>query len=120
MNKAALVAAAAAFGFWTFPGSAAPLNPDDAARHIGQNATVCGMVASAKFDAHLRSRPTFLDFGKPYPNEVFTAVIFGVDRAKFGTPETTLQGKRVCISGTIREYRSKPEIILNETSQLTQ
>ena len=78
------------------------------------------MVASTKFDAHLRSQPTFLDFGKPYPNQPFTAVIWGSDRAKFGTPETTLQGKRVCVSGAIREYRGKPEIILSDPSQLTQ
>jgi hypothetical protein len=47
-------------------------------------------VASTKFDAHLRSRPKFLYFGKPYPDQVFTAVIWGSDRTKFGTPETTL------------------------------
>jgi hypothetical protein len=119
-NKAALVAATAAFGFWIYPAGAAPLSPDDAAQHIGQNATVCGVVASTKFDAHLRSQPTFLDFGKPYPNHVFTAVIFGVNRARFGTPETTLQGKRVCVSGTIRAYRGRPEIVLDDPSQLTQ
>jgi hypothetical protein len=85
-----------------------------------QTATVCGVVASTKFDAHLRSRPTFLDFGKPYPNQVFTAVVFGSNRAKFGTPEARLQGKRVCVSGAIRDYRGKPEIILRDPSQLTQ
>jgi hypothetical protein len=53
---------------------AAPITPDKAASHVGKTATVCGMVASAKYDAHLRSQPTFLDFEKPYPNEVFTAV----------------------------------------------
>jgi hypothetical protein len=102
------------------PSDAATISPEDAANHIGQKATVCGLVASTKFDAHLRSRPTFLDFGKPYPNQVFTAVIFGADRAKFGTPETTLQGKKVCVAGTIRQYRGKPEIVLTSPSQLTQ
>jgi DNA/RNA endonuclease YhcR with UshA esterase domain len=42
------------------------------------------------------------------------------DRAKFGTPETSLRGKRVCVTGQIRDYRGKPEIILNEPSQLAQ
>jgi hypothetical protein len=49
-----------------------------------------------------------LDFGKPYPDQVFTAVIFGADRGRFGT--TTLQDKRVCVSGLIREDRGKPKI----------
>jgi hypothetical protein len=98
---------------------AASLRPEDAAQHIGQNATVCGVVASTKFDAHLPSQPTFLDFGKPYPEQVFTAVVFGGNRAKFGTPETALQGRRVCVTGAIREDQGKPEIVLSDPAQLT-
>jgi DNA/RNA endonuclease YhcR with UshA esterase domain len=45
-------------------------------------------------------------------------VIFGSDRAKFGTPDTALRGKRVCVTGQIRDYRGKPEIILNDPGQL--
>ena len=69
--------AAAMFDFCAPPAAAAKLSPEDAVKHVGETAIVCGVVASTKFDAHLRSRPTFLDFGKPYPNQVFTAVIFG-------------------------------------------
>jgi hypothetical protein len=118
--RSCLRAAAAALALWALPISAATVSPDDAAKHISQTATVCGVVASTKFDAHLRSQPTFLDFGKPYPDQVFSAVILRYDRGKFGTPETTLQGKRVCVSGKIREYRGKPEIILTDPKQLTQ
>ena len=120
MNAASVLVASVVLGLWGLPSNAASLNPDDAADHVGQNATVCGVVASAKFDGHLKSQPTFLDFGKPYPEQLFTAVIFGTNRAKFGTPETALQGKRVCVSGSIREYRGRPEIILSDPSQLAQ
>jgi hypothetical protein len=78
------------------------------------------MVASSKFAAGSRAQPTFLDLDKPYPNAPFTAVIFGDDRAKFGTPETSLRGKRVCVTGQIRYYRGKPEIILSDPTQLAQ
>jgi hypothetical protein len=88
--------------------------------YVGKTAMVCGAVASTKLDAHLRSRPTFLDFAKLYPNQVFTAVIFERDRAKFGTPETTYEGKRVCVTGQVRNYRGKPEIIVSDSSQLTE
>jgi hypothetical protein len=47
------------------------------------------------FDADTQFCPTLLDFGKPFPEQVFAAIIYGRDRAKFGTPKTTLQGKRV-------------------------
>jgi|SRR5271165_2907288 len=120
MNSAKLFGASAVFGLWAYSSSAAPLNPEDAAGHVGENATVCGVVASAKFAANSRSQPTFLDLGRAYPNSAFTAVIFGDDRAKFGTPETSLRGKRVCVTGQIRDYHGKPEIILNDPSQLTE
>jgi DNA/RNA endonuclease YhcR with UshA esterase domain len=105
---------------WTPSTSAKTMRPDVAVGHFGEIATVCGAVTSAKYAASSPSQPTFLDFGKPYPNAVFTAVIFGDDRPKFGRPETSLWGKRVCVTGQIRDYRGKPEIILNDPSQLSQ
>ena len=100
--------------------TAAPLNPEDAAAYIGETATVCGVVASAEYEADVQSQPTLLDLGKPSPSAVFTAVIYGMDRAKFGTPETTLRGKRICVTGSITYYHGKPEIVMTEPSQLTQ
>jgi DNA/RNA endonuclease YhcR with UshA esterase domain len=111
---------AAALLVWASSACAEPVSPEDAVRHIRESATVCGVVASAKFASSSRAQPTFLDLDKPYPNAPFTAVIFGSDRPKFGTPETLLRGKRVCVTGQIRDYRGKPEIILNDPSQLTQ
>jgi hypothetical protein len=81
------------------PARADSLNPEEAASHGGKNATVCGLVASATYAAGSAAAPTFLDFGKPYPNETFTAVIFGSDRKKFGTPEMSLREKQVCVTG---------------------
>jgi len=86
----------------------------------GETATVCGVVASAKFEANARSQPTLLDLGKSYPHAVFTAVIYGNDRSKFGTPEASFRGKRICVTGHISNYRGKPEIVLTDPSQLTQ
>jgi DNA/RNA endonuclease YhcR with UshA esterase domain len=96
----------------------ASLSPEEAVSHVGENATVCGLVASTNYASHVRSQPTFLNLGKPYPNQVFTAVIFGTDRTKFGTPETSLRGKSICVTGSIRLYRGKPEIILRDPKEL--
>ena len=120
MNPLQVLIALAIFGLWVSSTQAAPIGPEEAGSHVGESATVCGLVASAKFAANSRSQPTFLDMDKPYPNARFTAVIFGSDRPKFGTPETSLRGKRVCVTGQIRDYRGKPEIILNDPSQLTE
>jgi hypothetical protein len=68
----------------------------------------------------VQSQPPFLDLGKPSPNAIFTAVIYGNNRAKFGTPETSLRGKRICVTGSITYYHGKPEIVLIDPGQLTQ
>jgi hypothetical protein len=96
----------------------ASLSPEEAMKHIGEHVTVCCVVASAYYAARSKSQPTFLELDKPYPSQVFTAVILGNDRAKFGTPETTLQGKQVCVTGSIRIYRGKPAVILHDARQL--
>ena len=58
------------------------------------------------------------ELGKAYPAQIFTAVIFGNDRAKFGEPDKTLQGKRICVTGKIELYRGAPEVILHDPEQL--
>ena len=72
------------------------------------------------FEANVQDQPTLLDIGEPSPHAVFTAVIYRADRSKFGTPETSLGGKRICVTGQISDYRGKPEIVLTDPSQLSQ
>ena len=120
MSPTRLLIASAVFGSWPFSTLAASLNPQDAAGHIGETATVCGVVASAKYEVNAKSQPTLLDLGKSYPNAVFTAVVYGENRAKFGTSETGLRGKRICVTGKISNYQGKPEIVLTDPSQLTE
>jgi hypothetical protein len=104
-------------GLLSHSGSA---EPRERIRHMGETATVCGLVASAEYEAHEQNQPTLLDLGKAHPNAIFTAVIYGENRAKFGTPETSLRGKRICVTGKISDYQGKPEIVITEPSQLTE
>ena len=107
-----------ALALWTVGARAAELAPEDAATHVGENVTICGLVVSAKYAGQARGGPTFLDFGKPYPNAIFTALILGSDRAKFGTPEKGMPGKQICVTGQVQLYQGKPQIILNDPKQL--
>jgi DNA/RNA endonuclease YhcR with UshA esterase domain len=97
---------------------AASITPEEAAAHVGETATVCGLVVSATYAADAPQSPTFLDLGKQYPNQIFTAVIFGGDRPRFGAAET-LRGRRVCVTGEIFLYQGTPEIILRDPQQLS-
>jgi DNA/RNA endonuclease YhcR with UshA esterase domain len=100
--------------------SAATLTTDQAVNHVGENATVCGTVASANYAARSKGQPTFLNLDGAYPHQIFTVLIWGSDRSKFGAPETVLAGKHVCATGIIQLFRGVPEIIIHETSGLVQ
>lgn len=91
-------------------GSDGHLKPEQAKDHIGEHATVCGTVESAKFLHSTAGQPTFLNFGAPFPRHKFTVVIWGRHRKKFGRPERDLLGKQVCATGRIRDYRGRAEM----------
>ena len=100
--------------------AAAPpiLTTDQASQHVGKLATVCGFVASARYAAKSRGRPTFLNLDEPYPHHIFTVLIWGNERPAFGSPELTFRGKRICATGRIELYKGKLEIIARKPSQI--
>jgi DNA/RNA endonuclease YhcR with UshA esterase domain len=84
-----------------------------AADYIGKQVTVTGVVAQVSF------RPTlvFLNFGKAYPNNSFTAVIRGSHTNQFDNL-SELKGKAVSVEGKVTDYNGKPEMQLTSKSQL--
>jgi len=94
------------------------LTAREAKDHVGEQATVCGNVASTHYASGSKGQPTFLNLDKPYPREIFTILIWGSDRPKFGTPETKYRNASVCVSKKISSYKGVPEIIATEPSQI--
>jgi len=86
----------------------------DATNYYGQVMIVTGRVAQVT----IRPNANFLNLDKPYPNSPFTIVIFPQQRELFGDLNA-LRGKSVEIKGQVRSYRDKPEIVLDNTNQLT-
>jgi hypothetical protein len=83
----------------------------EAAKHVGENATVCGTVASEHTATSSKGTPTFINLDRPYPSQVFTLLIWGDDREHVGKiPESG----RICGVGRITEYRGSPEIVLRD------
>ncbi len=96
------------------------ISPEDAAKYIGQEKTVCGKVASTQYAPIINEQPTSLHLNKPYPNQVFTVLIRGSDRGKFEKPpETLYSGKEICVTGMIKSYQGRPEIIVKKPAQIT-
>jgi len=94
------------------------ISAPEAKSHIGEQARVCGKVASTHFAYRSKGSPTFLNLDEPYPNQVFTAMIWIEDRAKFGYPEKRYANQHVCVVGLIQSYRGTPEIILRNPAQV--
>ena len=96
----------------------AHLTAAEAKNHVGEPAIVCGRVASAHFAEKTKGLPTFMNLDMPYPRQIFTIVIWGADRLKFGNPERTYRDKNVCVSGKITSHRDIPEIVVTTPEQI--
>ncbi|MEM1973797.1 MAG: nucleotide-binding protein [Thermoplasmata archaeon] len=88
--------------------------PNDAINHIGEYATVKGYIAQVYIS---RKGTIFLNVDKPYPDNTFTFVIFKTDAYKFPNIKS-LEGKTIAVTGLIRTYQGKPEIIINNPKQI--
>jgi DNA/RNA endonuclease YhcR with UshA esterase domain len=94
--------------------AAQPIAPADAMAHIGQSVTVEGAANNV---VTVRSGVTLINIGGRYPDNPFTAVILAADASKF--PDiNALNGKTVDISGPVKLYRGKPEIVLSDAAQI--
>jgi micrococcal nuclease len=60
--------------------------------HVGDRTTVCGKVVSSQHAMSSKGEATFLNLDEPYPREIFTILIWGSDREKFGAPEDQYKG----------------------------
>ena len=69
------------------------------------------MPAKLKLSLDFQYEPTFANLDKPYPGQIFTEVIWGNKRSKFGSPEYDYKEKLICVTGKIAETREVHETI---------
>lgn len=92
------------------------IGPCQAGNFFSKEKIIEGKVADAY---RSKTNTIFLNFDKPYPNHCFVAVIFSSNLYKFiENPEKYYANKTVRIKGVIKEYEDKPEVILNDPSQV--
>ena len=86
----------------------------DAPNHIGEGISVKGKIIDIyKSGAGL----TFFDYCSSYKNCPFNLVIFSSDIPKFKKLSSYI-GKTILVSGTIKPYVGKAEIVLNSEDQI--
>ena len=86
----------------------------DADKHMDESAIVTGKVAQVTF----RPKVVFLNLDQPFPDSPFTVVIMSKNTNDFGDLKA-LEGKAVEVSGKIKAFKDKPEIVIDSTNQLT-
>jgi RecJ-like exonuclease len=87
--------------------------PADAGAHAGQTITVEGRASVYA----TRGGITFIDVGGTGKDSPFAAVIFKEDAAAF--PNIfRYDGKVVDVSGAVKKFRGKPQIVLKTADQL--
>jgi hypothetical protein len=86
------------------------ISAKDAANYIGKTVTVIDTVSGVYLS---KTGTYFINMGGEYPDNAFTAVIFKSDTAKFHAVKSW-EGKVVEVTGKIRKYRGKPEIVVGE------
>ena len=85
----------------------------DASNHIGENCQVSGKVDHIYIS---KKGTVFFDFCPDYKNCPFSAVIFQSQANQFDPFK--YEQKVVQITGLIKTYQGRPEIIINEPSQI--
>ena len=86
----------------------------EATNYYDKEMIVTGKVAQVT----IRPTVTFMNLDQPFPNSPFTVVIFHGHSSFYGNANA-LKGKAIEIKGKIKSYHDKPEIALDNLSQLT-
>lgn len=85
-----------------------------ATNYYGKEMIVTGRVAQVT----VRPTVTFLNLDGRYPDSPFAVVILHGHSSFYGDANV-LKGKSIEIKGKIKDYKDKPEIVLDSTNQLT-
>jgi DNA/RNA endonuclease YhcR with UshA esterase domain len=89
------------------------ISPLEAKDYVGKSVNVKGYVA----DVHKTDKVAYLNFVERFPENPFTAVIFANRFNEFGDINKYLN-KTVIVGGRVTIYRDKPQIILENKSQI--
>jgi hypothetical protein len=81
----------------------------------GKIITICEKVTGIY---ETKGGNALLNFGKPFPDNAFSVVIFKQDRDAFSYDPLTLEAKNICVTGTVILYKGKPQIIVKKEFEI--
>lgn len=86
------------------------IKAEDAAKHIGETVKICSKVYGTKDFSSM----VLVNMGGAYPNSLFTIVLRGDAKGL----ADNLDGKLICVSGKVVDYKGKPEIVVTDGKQI--
>lgn len=116
MNSKLLTVVISALALAAFAQQTPTYTDAEAAQHIGEEATVTGLLASVSKSP---KGTTFLNFGARFPRHTFGGVVFARDEADVGDVKQ-YEGKEVSVMGRIESSPTdqKPQIVIKRADQL--
>lgn len=98
-----------------------PIEVKEAYKYIDETKIVCGRIISTKYLKRASGGPIFLNFGRDYPNQQLTGLIwFGRFSEHFSyKPEKFLKRKNVCVKGFLSEYEGKTQMEIRTEKQIS-
>jgi|TARA_B110000438_G_scaffold143494_1_gene138342 hypothetical protein len=92
----------------------------EAYKYVGETKIVCGRIVSTKYLKRSSGGPIFLNFGRDYPNQQMTGLIFFGRFSEYFSykPEKKLKRKTVCVKGLISEYEGKTQMEIRTEQQI--
>ncbi len=95
-------------------GNVPVISEEEADRHYGEFVCVEGKIVVS----HNSGRACFLNFSRDF-RQHFTVVIFARSFTSFpARPEEYYLGKKIRVTGYVKEYQGKPEIIVSDQEQI--
>ena len=82
--------------------------------HVGQKVEFTDTLKQI----NTNKKTCYLNFGAKYPNNTFTIVIFAKDFDKFPDRLKWKEGDIITITGKVKLFNEKPEIVLNDEGQI--
>jgi|ERR1017187_4601308 hypothetical protein len=95
------------------PVMAQTISAANAKNHIGEQTTVCGLVAGKHIASQSQGTPAFIDLDKPYPSQSFTVLVWERDKRTVGNLPS---GGQLCVTGRIVQYHGGAEIVLHNAA----
>ncbi len=76
-------------------------------------------MAQVSYKPESAGQPTFVDFGQDFPDQPFSAVIWGENRSGLERPPELYRGEHLCVTGKLELYRGRPNIRVRDSKQLS-